>query len=530
VVGRTVSHYHVLEKLGQGGMGVVYKARDTRLDRYVALKMLPASSPDRKLRFVREAKAASALNHSGIIAIYDIGTVDGDDFIAMEYVPGQTLDVLIPRSGLRLQDALSYAVQIAEALTCAHAAGITHRDLKPANVVVTPEGRVKVLDFGLAKLTEIETSDKETAPTGLTQEGVIVGTPAYMSPEQVQGRKVDSRTDIFSFGAMLYEMVTGRRAFQSGSKLETLTLVLREEPKAMPASVPPHLAKIILLCLKKDPERRFQHMADLKVTLQEVREQIQSGSPSGSPVLTEIAKPPRWGLLVAAAAVVLSIIAASLWLGRTRQPMEMGPLIRLTLDPGLNTTPALSPDGKLLAYASDRAGGDNLDIWVKQVDGGVPLRLTSDPADESEPSFSPDGNQIVFRSERDRGGIYTIPALGGEPRLIATGGTNPRFSPDGSRIAFIVFAPGQTGQAVAVVGSTGGAPQQLTPGAIGAAYPIWSPDGNFILFSTGVYRPEDWAVVSSGSGPPHPPRIINLAPLRSAGLADVITRRLGYRH
>jgi eukaryotic-like serine/threonine-protein kinase len=351
-----------------------------------------------------------------------------------------------------------------------------------------------------------------------------VGTPAYMSPEQVQGHNVDSRTDIFSFGAMLYEMVTGQRAFDSGSKLETLTMVLREEPKAMPASVPPDLAKVILLCLKKDRERRFQHMADLKVTLQEVGEQIQSGSRSGAPVLPQIAKPPRWGLLIATAAVVLSIIAASLWLGRSRQPVEMGPLIRLTSDPGLNTTPALSPDGKLLAYASDRVGGDNLDIWVKQVDGGVPLRLTSDPADESEPSFSPDGNQIVFRSERDRGGIYTIPALGGEPRLIAKGGDNPQFSPDGSRIAF-VFAPGQSGNAVAVVASTGDTAQQLTTGAMGAAYPVWSPDGKFILFSTGVYRSDDWAVVSSGSGPPGSASVINLDALKSEGLGDVNPRQ-----
>ena len=309
LVGQTVSHYRVLGKLGGGGMGVVYKAEDTRLGRQVALKFLPEEMAQDKQaleRFKREARSASALNHPNICTIHDIDEHQGRLFMVMELLQGQTLADRISGKPLPTEFVLTLSIQIADALACAHAAGITHRDLKPANVMVSAEERVKVLDFGLAKLTEIDTSDGETAATGLTHVGVVLGTPAYVSPEQVQGRKVDSRTDIFSFGAMLYEMVTGRRAFQSGSTPETLTMVLREEPKAMPASVPPDLAKVILLCLKKDRERRFQHMSDLKVTLQEVKEQIQSGSPSGSPVLPQIAKPPRWGLLIATAAVVLS--------------------------------------------------------------------------------------------------------------------------------------------------------------------------------------------------------------------------------
>ena len=248
MIGRTISHYEIIEKLGEGGMGVVYKARDTHLDRFVAIKMLPpekVADAERKRRFVQEAKSASALNHPNIITIHDIASDNGLDFIAMEYVPGKALNQLIARKGLPLVEALRYAVQIADALATAHAAGIIHRDLKPGNVMVSgaPErcGLVKVLDFGLAKLADKgNSSDREfTASmhqddTPASGEGSIVGTVSYMSPEQAEGKKVDARSDIFSFGALLYEMVTGRRAFQGDSRLSTLSAILREEPK--PAS------------------------------------------------------------------------------------------------------------------------------------------------------------------------------------------------------------------------------------------------------------------------------------------------------
>jgi serine/threonine protein kinase len=221
MVDRTISHFEILEKLGEGGMGVVYKARDTHLDRFVALKVLPperVADPERKRRFVQEAKAASALNHPNIITIHDIAQESGIDFIVMEYVPGKTVDELIPRKGMRLNKALKVAVQIADALAAAHTAGIIHRDLKPGNVMVTEDGRVKVLDFGLAKLTEIVAPGEDEATRTLkpaTEEGAILGTVAYMSPEQAQGKPVDARSDIFAFGSLLYEMVAGRRAFQS---------------------------------------------------------------------------------------------------------------------------------------------------------------------------------------------------------------------------------------------------------------------------------------------------------------------------
>src|SRR3989449_2976712 len=236
MIGKTIAHYQILEKLGEGGMGVVYKARDTHLDRLVVLKVLPpekVADSERKRRFVQEAKAASALNHPNIITIHDIASENGIDFIVMEYVQGKTLDALVPRKGLRLNETLKLAIQMADALATAHSAGIIHRDLKPTNVMVTDGGLVKVLDFGLAKLTEVSESGDEATRSlqHQTEEGTIVGTVSYMSPEQAEGKRVDARSDIFSFGSVLYEMATGQQAFHGDSKMSTLAAILNQEPK-----------------------------------------------------------------------------------------------------------------------------------------------------------------------------------------------------------------------------------------------------------------------------------------------------------
>jgi eukaryotic-like serine/threonine-protein kinase len=323
MVGKTISHYDILEKLGDGGMGVVYKARDTHLDRFIAIKVLlpeRVADPDRKRRFVQEAKTASALNHPNIVHIYDIDQQDGVDYIAMEHVQGKTLDQLIPRDGMRLNEALKCAAQIADALAKANAAGIIHRDLKPGNVMVTQDERVKVLDFGLAKLTESagigeDASTRTVKPT--TEEGKIVGTVAYMSPEQAEGKKVDARSDIFSFGSLLYEMITGRRAFQGDTRASTLAAVLRDEPK--PASqitlgLSKEVERVIRRCLRKDPAHRFQHMDDLKVALEELEEESDSGKLTA---LEESARhrKPRFlrPALAAAALVVLTAAGVLVW-------------------------------------------------------------------------------------------------------------------------------------------------------------------------------------------------------------------------
>src|SRR5271170_3126612 len=292
MIGKTLRSYRIESKLGAGGMGVVYKAVDSHLDRTAAIKVLVGSavSADRERRFIQEARTASSLNHANIVTIYDIDTqeIDGQPvhYIAMEYVAGETLDHLIGRKGLRVRTALKYAAQIADALATAHAAGIVHRDLKPSNVIVTPQGVVKILDFGLAKLSEpagadayAETMHGEGSP--LTEEGTILGTVAYMSPEQADGKKVDTRSDVFSFGSVLYEMVTGQRAFAGGSKLSSLSAVLHTEPQPASqavADVPQELDRIIARCLKKDPVRRWQSMADVKVALDELRDEMESSS------------------------------------------------------------------------------------------------------------------------------------------------------------------------------------------------------------------------------------------------------------
>src|SRR5271169_459556 len=410
MVGRTILHYEIIEKLGEGGMGVVYKARDTHLDRFVAIKVLPpekVADADRKRRFVQEAKSESALNHPNIITISAIATDNGIDFIAMEYVPGKALNQLITRKGLPLGEALKYAVQIADALATAHAAGIIHRDLKPGNVMISgaPErsGAVKVLDFGLAKLTDrVERSEREFTETiqqdeaPSTGEGTIVGTVSYMSPEQAEGKKVDGRSDIFSFGTLLYEMVTGRRAFQGDSKLSTLSAILREEPKPagqIAEGLPRELERIIARCLRKSPERRLQTMADLRVALEELKEESESGKLQAPAPL----RPHIWRWVLPTLLLVgLAIAAATWWLARSPREAAATTLTRLTSDSGLTTDPALSPDGKLVAYASDRSGEGNLDIWVQQVAGGEAIRLTHDPADDREPAFSSDGSQIAF--------------------------------------------------------------------------------------------------------------------------------------
>jgi serine/threonine protein kinase len=521
-IAKTISHYRILDKLGAGGMGVVWKARDTRLDRFVALKFLPAakmSDPERKRRFVQEARAASALNHPNIITIYDIDQADGADFIAMEFVPGKALDQLIPRKGLRLNEALHYAIQVADALAAAHAAGIVHRDLKPGNVMVSENGCAKVLDFGLAKLIErggvSELARTETlAETPKTEEGMVVGTVSYMSPEQAEGKKVDARTDIFSFGAMLYEMITGARAFVGDSILSIMSAILRDEPKPAAEIVlgfPRELDRIITRCLQKDPNQRYQHAGDLKIDLQHVVEGLAAG---GSAIGEETPARPsvgRWWWLTAAAACVVVSFAAGWWLhGR---PSEQPPwnLTRLTSDTGLSDASALSPDGKLVAYSSDRSLDGERDLYIKQVAGGQPIRLTSDGAGNTTPDFSPDGSKIIFRSNRDGGGIYEIPAFGGEARLLARDGLNPKFSPDGSQVAYWIGAG--TGVAAAVPGSgtvwvvpvSGGQPQRVGSNFTTARYPIWSPDGKHLLFigytSAKAYESSslDWWLVATNA-------------------------------
>ena len=299
LLGKTIQNYQLLEALGAGGMGHIYKAEDTRLHRIVAIKVLAptfANDPERRKRFLQEAQAASALNHPNIVTLFDIVT-DGDtQCIVMEFVPGSTLRDVIPQGGLPVFEALHFSIQIASALSAAHAAGIIHRDLKPSNIMVTPTGVVKILDFGLAKWVGQSPMAEETqGDQTLTHEGSIIGTVSYMSPEQAEGKRVDTRTDIFSFGSVMYEMVTGRRAFEGPSGISTLSAILRDEVQPiyeLSPEVPPLLEQIILRCLPKDPDARWPSVKEIESALTTISRQLESSGASKSPETMVIAPPP----------------------------------------------------------------------------------------------------------------------------------------------------------------------------------------------------------------------------------------------
>src|SRR5258708_7665768 len=441
MIAQTLGNYRMDSKLGEGGMGVVYRAFDTHLDRAVAIKVLrpdATASPERKRRFVLEAKSASALNHPSIIHIYDIDTAnlpDGPtDFIAMEFVPGKTLGQYIGKNGLSFKDTLKYGIQIADALARAHTAGIVHRDLKPANVIVSDDGRVKLLDFGLAKLTEKIDGDPEGTTAVMaeenpqTEEGAILGTVAYMSPEQAEGRKVDARSDIFSFGSVIYEMVTARRAFEGGTKISTLSAILHKEPRSaseISPAVPMELEKIIARCLRKDPERRAQGIADIKLALEELREESESGKLSGqvaaAAALRPIAQPPRRLVSITAGVLALVVAMAGLAWGLLKRhsaaPARSG-WVQITNLPDSAVQPALAADGRMLTFirgpSSFTTPGQ---IYVKMLPSGEPVQLTHDDRPKMSPVFSPDGSRIAYSVSGRIWDTWAVPVLGGEPRL-----------------------------------------------------------------------------------------------------------------
>jgi Tol biopolymer transport system component/serine/threonine protein kinase len=568
--GTKLGSYEVIAPLGAGGMGEVYRARDTRLGREVAIKLLPAdrlADQARRARFEQEARAVAAFHHPHIVTIYEIESAEGIDFIVMELVTGKTLDALIPRQGMRLGEALRVAIPLADALAAAHAAGIVHRDLKPANVMVTPEGVVKVLDFGLAKLTAEEASGEDAttldARARLSRPGTVAGTPAYMSPEQASGGAVDARSDIFSFGAVLYEMVTGRRPFGGGSTAEMLAALLKEQPKPpseLAPEVPKELERIILHCLRKEPGRRFQHMSDVKVELEELKEESDSGLTAPT-----VRAPRRRGLWIAVGLVgALAVAAGGLLLWRSRRPEPPAPyLVPLTSTPGFETGPSFSPDGDQVAFAWDGEKGDNWDIYVKMVGSGEARRLTTDPADDTSPRWSPDGRQIALvRYSAGRGTIHLISPLGGadrkvsdqpvvgplswspDSRWLATGAplyytliqsdlprgirlvdvssgetrsvtaptestyhSVPALSPDGRRLAYVSCSAGWATCHLEVfeLGADGikkGAARRVTRGLMWPLGLAWTRDGASLVFGDGLSGFRLWRVRIQGDEPP----------------------------
>jgi len=514
IPGTVLGPYEISGPLGAGGMGEVYRARDTKLNRDVAIKMLPesvATDPMRLARFEREARTLAALNHPHIAQIY--GLEDGGargTALVMELVPGQTLAERIADGAVTIPDTLEIARQIADALECAHAEGIVHRDLKPANIKVRDDGAVKVLDFGLAKggdsvaMVNLEDSPTFTSPA-MTERGLILGTAAYMSPEQARGKPVDKRADIWAFGVILYELLTGKQMFAGETVSDTLAAVLREDVPwgTLPTATPPALRRVLERCLQKDPKRRLRDIGDAKLEIEDAmagKDAVAALPTTALAGRTPASKLP-WVIVAAAigAAVALAAWTLTRPAGAKREALQF---TQITDTAGEETSPSLSPDGTLVAFAS-RASG-SWDIYSQRVGGRNRTLIVGDPQrDELGPAFSPDGSQIAFFEADDDGGIFVAGATGESTRRISDVGFHPAWSPDGTNLAYTTeqihdpYLRKGLSQ-LWVVSASGGTPRKVSD--IDAAQPSWSPSGQRLVFWSNTSGQRDLFTVAAAGG------------------------------
>ena len=511
MTGQTISHYKILEKLGEGGMGVVYKATDTKLGRTVALKFLASDrleNEEHKARFRREARAAAALDHPNICTVYEIDEAQGQTFLAMPYLEGLTVRQKVKQRPLKLDEALDIAIQAGEGLRAAHAKGIVHRDIKSANLMVSPQGQVKVMDFGLAQAAD---------QSLLTKTETLLGTPVYMSPEQAQRLPTDRRTDIWSLGIVIYEMLIGRTPFEGEREQAVLYGIVQEEPEPITsqrARVPLDLDWVVSKALAKDAGERYQHieemLVDLRAVARQVAEESDTGRPSKRPTTKVRREAPArarrrrltWALGIAASAVVLAMAGLGIrnFLPTAEAPLEPMRAVPLTSYPGIEGAGSFSPDGDRIAFWWNGEAPDDSDIYIKLIGPGPPLRLTTDPAWDHSAAWSPDGRHIAFLRGQPEGmkkmGLYLVPALGGTERKLAETrgpatilqGTCLTWSPDGRWLAVCDWADDSPGPlSVFLLAVDSGERRRLTRppenSTAGDASPAFSPDGRTLAFA-----------------------------------------------
>jgi Tol biopolymer transport system component len=521
-VGDRLGSYEILGELGAGGMGQVFRARDARLERDVALKVLPphlARSADALARFEREAKAVAALSHPNILAIYDVGREREQAFAVMELLEGETLRERLRAGAQPARKAVEIAAQIAAGLAAAHERGIVHRDLKPENVFVLPDGRVKILDFGLAKQADGPGSQSQLMAAATmgheapgTEPGAVLGTVGYMSPEQVKGQPADARSDLFALGVILYELLTGQRAFARDSSVETMSAILKEEPpelELLAAKVPPALDRVLRRCLEKAPGERFQSARDLAFALRDA----VGGSSSTASAKALSSGAPR---SVRRPLVTVALVGALVGLGvgyllfRRAAPANsatgapVATFRQLTRIPGGEGAPSLSPDGASVVY--ERRVDGQADLFLQRVDGQTAILLTGDcREDDRDPAFSPDGSRIVYRSGCGGGGIFVMGATGENSRRIADFGHHPAWSPDGREVAVATSRTERPWNRpnpaeLWAIDVDSGAKRLVAKGD--AMHPSWSPSGKRIAFwglPPESFQRDLWTVAADGS-------------------------------